>query len=444
MIKKILIANRGEIAVRIIKTCKQMNIKTVAVYSEADKDSLHVQLADEAHFLGGSRVTESYLNGEKILDAANAGNVDAIHPGYGLLSENADFAEKVRQEGYLFIGPSTSVIQKMGNKIAARKAMEDAGVSVIPGITLSDTEESTVKKAARVLGYPVMVKAAAGGGGIGMQKVEDEGDLMKVVSSVVKKSETFFGSGEIYVEKFIESPRHIEAQIAADRVGNVVCLGERDCSVQRRNQKILEEAPSIFLSDNGRKKLFEAAVHAGKTIEYTNVGTVEFLVDGEEQIYFLEMNTRLQVEHPVTEETTGIDLVQWQIDLANGKDIPSLERNNNQSNHAMEARIYAEDPTTFFPSPGKLIEWEFPEMEGIRYDFGVEKGATVTPFYDPMIGKVIAYGSSRKAVMDKLLMCLEMANVEGIKTNIPMLINTLKHPTFQNGEATTDFVKNLI
>ncbi|MBU9720757.1 MULTISPECIES: acetyl-CoA carboxylase biotin carboxylase subunit [Bacillaceae] len=440
MISKLLIANRGEIALRIIKTCEKMGITSVAVYSEADKESPYVEMANEAFFIGGPRVNDSYLNMEKIMDVASKAGVDAIHPGYGFLSENPQFARRVEEEGYIFIGPSPHVIEEMGNKVAARKSMALADVPVIPGLTLKDTSETTVKKAAREIGYPIMVKAAAGGGGIGMQKVDHEKDLMNVVSSVVKKSETFFGSGEIYLEKFIVNPRHIEAQLAADKSGNIICLGERDCSIQRRHQKIVEEAPSTFLSDDGRKKLYETAVKAGETIGYTNVGTVEFLVDEYEGIYFLEMNTRLQVEHPVTEETTGVDLVKWQIDLATGKDIPSLQRENAVFNHAIEVRIYAEDPKTFFPSPGKLKEWEFPKLEGIRYDMGVKKGNTVSPFYDPMISKVIAGGNSRKEAVERLIECLEKAKVEGIKTNIPMLITTLKHPVFQKGKATTNFV----
>lgn len=440
MYNKILIANRGEIAVRIIKTCQKLGIKTVAVYSEADKESMHVKMADEAFLLGPPRVNESYLNMDRVLEAAKTYHADAIHPGYGFLSENTEFAKKAAEEGIAFIGPTSDVIQKMGNKIQARETMVQAGVPVIPGKTLIDTNESTVLKAAREIGYPVMLKAAAGGGGIGMQKVDHEEEMMKVLPSVMKKAETFFGSGEVYLEKFIENPRHIEAQIAGDESGNVVCLGERDCSIQRRHQKIVEEAPSIFLSKKGREKLFDAAVKAGKSIGYTNVGTVEFLVDEGENIYFLEMNTRLQVEHPVTEEVTGLDLVEWQIHLSRGSEISSLQERKTSYTHAIEVRIYAEDPKTFFPSPGKLVKWEFPNMDGIRYDFGVNEGMTVSPFYDPMIGKVIARTSSRSEAIDLLTYCLERSNVEGIKTNIPMLLDTLRHSIFKEGKATTNFV----
>ncbi|MDQ0254183.1 acetyl-CoA carboxylase biotin carboxylase subunit [Evansella vedderi] len=441
MFKKLLIANRGEIAVRIIKTCKRLGIRTVAVYSEADHESLHVKVADEAVNIGGPRVNESYLNMDSILQAAEETNADAIHPGYGFLSENATFARRVEEKGISFIGPKAEVIQQMGNKIEARMRMEKASVPVIPGVTLRDTDERTVIKAARQIGYPIMVKAASGGGGIGMQKVEHEDEIMKVVSSVVKKSETFFGSGDIYLEKYIENPRHIEAQLAGDMYGNVVCLGDRDCSIQRRHQKIIEEAPSPFLSQEGRERLYNVAVLAGKSIQYTNVGTVEFLVDEEENIYFLEMNTRLQVEHPVTEETTGHDLVEWQLNIAAGKELPPV---NDIQGHAVEVRIYAEDPVTFFPSPGKLEKWSFPQMENIRFDFGVSEGSTVTPFYDPMIGKVISKGNTREEAIDLLIYCLEKSNVQGIKTNIPMLISSLNNAVFRDGKATTDFVNRHI
>ncbi|MFA9557455.1 acetyl/propionyl/methylcrotonyl-CoA carboxylase subunit alpha [Evansella sp. AB-rgal1] len=444
MFTKLLIANRGEIAVRIIKTCKRLGIKTVAVYSEADKESLHVKMADEAYFIGPPRVNESYLNMEKIIEVAKKAEVDAIHPGYGFLSENASFAKRIASENITFIGPTEKIIQKMGNKVQARKTMMEANVPVIPGITLIDTDERSVKKAARKIGYPVMIKAAAGGGGIGMQKVDHEEELMKVLATVIKKSETFFGSGEIYLEKCIYSPRHIEAQIAGDQLGNIICLGERDCSIQRRNQKIIEEAPATFLSEEGRTALHEAAIKAGKAINYTNVGTVEFLVDESEELYFLEMNTRLQVEHPVTEETTGVDLVEMQLRLALGNSVNEVEKSMEECNHSIEARIYAEDPVRFFPSPGTLLTWEFPKMEHIRYDFGVTEGTKVTPFYDPMIGKVISKGASREDAISHLIECLKAASVEGIKTNIPMLLQALESSAFQEGKATTRFVEEHI
>ncbi|SDZ15846.1 acetyl-CoA carboxylase, biotin carboxylase subunit [Evansella caseinilytica] len=444
MFKKILIANRGEIAVRIIKTCQKLGIRTAAVYSEADRRSLHVKQADEAYFIGGSRVKESYLNIDNLLRAAKEANADAIHPGYGFLSENAEFAEVVAEKGITFIGPLPYTVRKMGNKLEARKKMMQAGVPVIPGATISPFSELEAVKAARTIGFPLMVKAAAGGGGIGMQLVEHEQELLTAVATVVKKAETFFGSGDIYFEKYIKAPRHIEAQIAGDSSGNIKCIGERECSIQRRHQKIIEEAPAVFLSGGGRHKLHDLAEQAAKSIGYTNVGTVEFLVDTDENIFFLEMNTRLQVEHAVTEETAGIDLVEWQIRLAAGEQLSALTAAaataDETAEHAMEARIYAEDPNTFFPSPGTISKWRFPSAEGVRYDFGVEEGTAVTPFYDPLIGKVIAFGSTRAATIDLLIQCLRQAEVDGIKTNIPLLLRILTSDDFQKGTATTVFV----
>lgn len=439
MFKKLLIANRGEIAVRIIKTCQRLNIKTVAIYSDADKDSLHVQLADEAFYVGGSRVNESYLNMEAIIDAAMKSGAEAIHPGYGLLSENTMFVEKVEGAGLTFIGPKSHVIEKMGNKIEARAFMKKANVPIIPGKALGNFNELEVVKAARKIGFPLMVKAAAGGGGIGMQRVEDEEELLKTLPSLIKKSETFFRSSEIFLEKCIENARHIEAQIIGDEHGNVICIGDRDCSIQRRNQKIIEEAPATFLSMEGRERLHEYSVRAGKAIGYTNVGTVEFLVDEEENIYFLEMNTRLQVEHPVTEETANIDLVEWQLLIASEGRLPKYN-GSFPVNHAIELRIYAEDPNTFFPSPGRIEQWEFPSLENVRYDFGVKAGMEVTPFYDPLIGKIIAKADLRQEAIDLLIQCLENAKVSGIKTNIPMLIQTMKNEQFRKGNVTTDFI----
>jgi acetyl-CoA carboxylase, biotin carboxylase subunit len=440
MVKKLLIANRGEIACRIIRTCKRLNIISVAVYSEADASSMHVKLADETAAIGGSRVKESYLNMDNVLQAAKDTGADAIHPGYGLLSENAEFAARVKEEGILFIGPEEHIIEKMGDKIEARQLMVKAGVPVVPGIELPSTEETQVLSAARGIGYPLMVKAAAGGGGIGMQKVQNEADLMKAVSSVIKKAETFFGSAALFLEKYIEEPRHIEAQIAGDMHGEIRAIGTRDCSIQRRHQKVVEEAPPPNFSEAGEEALKKAAEKAAGALNYTNVGTVEFLVDESENVYFLEMNTRLQVEHPVTEETTGIDLVEWQILLAEGERISKLPVSGKAENYSLEVRLYAEDPKTFFPSPGKITTWSFPELQGVRYDTGFASGDTVTPYYDPMIGKVIVSGEKREDVIKKLIYVLEEAEVTGIKTNIPMLIEVLKDNRFQNGKVSTHFL----
>ncbi|MGJ9383599.1 acetyl-CoA carboxylase biotin carboxylase subunit [Salipaludibacillus sp. CF4.18] len=440
MITKILIANRGEIACRIIKTCKRLDIQTVAIFSEADRTSLHASQADESFLVGGSRVSESYLNQLKIIEIAKQCKAGAIHPGYGLLAENATFAKLVRDAGIIFIGPSEEAIEKMGDKIQARKMMENAGLSVIPGMNLINLEEKMVKVAADKVGYPLMVKAAAGGGGIGMQKVEREDDIMKAVSSVVKRAERFFADSTIYLEKYIENPRHIEAQIAGDIFGEIVALGSRDCSIQRRHQKIMEEAPPPNFSEQANRRLLAEATKAGSTLNYSNVGTIEFLVDEHENSYFLEMNTRLQVEHPVTEETLGIDLVEWQIRLAESNRIENLKYNEKKATHAMEVRIYAEDPKTFFPSPGTIKTWSFPEMDGIRYDFGVEAGTIVTPYYDPMIGKVIAYAASRNKCIELLTRCLKESVVSGIKTNVPMILDVLEDERFKIGKVTTHFV----
>lgn len=442
MIKKIVIANRGEIALRIIQTCKRLDIQTVAIFSEADKSSLHATKADESFLVGGPRVNESYLNQLKIISIAKQTKADAIHPGYGFLSENASFAKAVRDEGLIFIGPSEKAIEEMGDKIEAREMMGNAGVPVIPGVNLVNVEEKTVKLAARQIGYPLMVKAAAGGGGIGMQKVEHEDDIMKAVYSVVKRAETFFGMSDVFLEKYIENPRHIEAQIAGDETGEILALGSRDCSIQRRHQKIIEEAPPPNFSEQGNRRLLAEATKAGKTLNYTNVGTIEFLVDEEENIYFLEMNTRLQVEHPVTEETLGIDLVEWQIRLAESNRLENLKYSKKKANHAVEVRIYAEDPKTFFPSPGTITTWSFPELKGVRYDFGVETATVVTPYYDPMIGKVIAYGASRNECIELLIKCLKESVISGIKTNVPMILDTLADERFRLGKVTTHFVNN--
>jgi acetyl-CoA carboxylase biotin carboxylase subunit len=368
MFKKILIANRGEIASRIIRTCKVFEIRTVAVYSEADQESLHVKAADEAYLLGGPKVSESYLNIEKIIEIAQLTNAEAIHPGYGLLSENAEFARRCEQEGIIFIGPSPDVISKMGSKIEARKVMKAAGVPVVPGIThpLADVEEAAA--AAKNIGYPIMLKASAGGGGIGMQVVRSEEEIRKAFEGNQKRAASFFGNGEMFIEKFVENPRHIEIQILADGEGNTVYLWERECSIQRRHQKIVEEAPSSFLDDLSRKQMGEAAVTAARSIGYRNAGTVEFLVDYEKNFYFLEVNTRLQVEHPVTEEITGLDLVAEQLKIAVGESLTFGQDDVKRDGHAIEVRIYAEDPKTFFPSPGKITQLVLPDGPGIRHE----------------------------------------------------------------------------
>jgi acetyl-CoA carboxylase, biotin carboxylase subunit len=440
MFSKVLIANRGEIAVRVIRTCKKLGIQTVAVYSEADADSLHVKLADEAYLIGKPRVNESYLNIEKIIEVAKETKAEAIHPGYGLLSENPAFARRCEEEGIVFIGPKADVIARMGSKIESRKTMVEAGVPVVPGISfpLADVEEAA--KTALEIGYPIMLKASACGGGIGMQVVHNEEELRKAFEGNQKRAASFFGDGAMYMEKYIENPRHIEIQILADKHGNCLYLWERECSIQRRHQKVVEEAPSSFLDEETRKKMGETAVKAAKHIDYTNAGTIEFLVDEQKNFYFLEMNTRLQVEHPVTEEITGLDLVEEQLRVAAGEALRYSQDKIKRDGHAIEVRIYAEDPKTFFPSPGKISIFQTPEGNNIRNETAVTSGSTVTPFYDPMIAKLIVKGSTRQEAIEQMCIALDHYQVEGIKTNIPMLKEVLSHSEFQAGNTTTNFV----
>ncbi|WP_026674537.1 acetyl-CoA carboxylase biotin carboxylase subunit [Alkalihalobacterium bogoriense] len=440
MFKKILIANRGEIALRIIRTCEKLGIQTVAVYSEADADAPHRHLATEAYLIGKPRVNESYLNLEKIIEIAKQTKAEAIHPGYGLLSENSSFAKRCKEEGIVFIGPSPDVIEKMGSKIEARQQMELAGVPIVPGVTcqLANIEEAS--SVASIIGYPVMLKASSGGGGIGMQIIRHEDELAKAFEGNQKRATDFFGDGALYMEKYIENPRHIEIQILADLQGNTVYLGERECSIQRRHQKVVEEAPSSFLDETTRKKMGETAVKAAKVIGYENAGTIEFLVDEEKNFYFLEMNTRLQVEHPVTEEITGLDLVEEQLKVAAGEALSFTQNDVIYDGHAIEVRIYAEDPNTFFPSPGKISALLLPEHEFVRNECGVNDRSVVTPYYDPMIAKLIVKGRSRDEAIQFLQVALEEYKVEGIKTNIPMLKKVAANTAFQKGETTTNFV----
>jgi acetyl-CoA carboxylase, biotin carboxylase subunit len=444
MFKKVLIANRGEIAVRVIRTCKALGITTIGVYSEADADAPHVKMADEAYLIGGPRVAESYLNINKILEVAQISGAEAIHPGYGLLSENTDFSRRCEEAGLIFIGPSPEVISKMGSKIESRKAMEEAGVPVVPGITYPLADEEEAVEAADRIGYPVMLKASAGGGGIGMQVVHNGDEIRKAFAGNQKRATDFFGDGAMYIEKFVENPRHIEIQILADGFGNTVYLWERECSIQRRHQKVVEEAPSSFISEKTRTKMGEAAVKAAKSIGYKNAGTIEFLVDEEQNFYFLEMNTRLQVEHPVTEEITGLDLVEKQLQIAAGEALEFSQAEVKREGHAIEVRIYAEDPKTFFPSPGKITKLELPNGPGVRHELAIHGQSVVTPFYDPMIAKLVVKGSNREEAIIRLQEALLDYHIEGIKTNIPMLQEVIAHPAFHSGDITTDFVNKYI
>jgi acetyl-CoA carboxylase biotin carboxylase subunit len=439
-VKKILIANRGEIALRIIKTSKEMGIETVAVFSDADKDLPFVKAADYAVHIGESPVAKSYLLSDVIVETAVNHKVDAVHPGYGLLSENDEFAKKIEAAGIKFIGPSPQTIESMGDKIMARRTMQQAGVPIVPGTIepIEDVEEAV--KLAEQIGYPVMLKASSGGGGIGMVKCQNEEDLHKHFISSQQRAKNFFGSGRMFIEKCIENARHIEVQIMGDSKGNIVHLFERDCSVQRRNQKVVEESPSPFLTDSLRLKITDAAVNAAKAVNYVNAGTVEFVVSETGEFYFLEMNTRLQVEHPVTESITGIDLVRWQLQIADGEELPLTQAEIQNKGHAIEFRLYAEDPVTFFPSPGKIEKLVWPEVKNVRIDLGYEEGNQVTPFYDPMIAKIIVSDFSREECLKTAAAFFNEIQISGLKTNVPLFQNLLKEEGFVNGDYTTDFL----
>ncbi|ASS75886.1 biotin carboxylase [Tumebacillus algifaecis] len=440
MFRKILIANRGEIACRIIRTCKLQGIQTVAIYSEADAEAPHVKMADEAFLVGEPPVAKSYLNVDRILEICKETGVEAIHPGYGLLSENTGFAKRAEEAGITFIGPSVQAIAAMGSKIESRKAMEQAGVPVVPGITRPLVDEEEGVAVAQEIGYPIMLKASGGGGGIGMQVCHSDEELRKAYAGNQNRAKQFFGDDAMYIEKFVEEPRHVEVQILADKNGNTVYLWERECSIQRRHQKVVEEAPSPFLDAALRQKMGEAAVRAAKSIGYSNAGTIEFLVDKHRNFYFLEMNTRLQVEHPITEEITGLDLVAEQLRIAYGETLGYTQDDIKLDGHAIEVRIYAEDPKTFFPSPGQITRFETPQFDFVRNELAVGPESKVTPFYDPMIAKLIVKGQDRSEAISRMQQALEHYHVEGIKTNIPMLREVMAHEAFHAGDTTTDFV----
>lgn len=441
MIQKVLIANRGEIARRIIRTCKQLGVATVAVYSDADESALHVHEADEAVRIGPPPVAQSYLQIHTIVQAALDTGADAVHPGYGLLSENADFARACQAAGLRFIGPSVAAISSMGSKTAARDLMRKAGVPIVPGSQGALDTVADALHMANEIGYPVMLKAAHGGGGIGMQVVCDDTELEKAFASNQTRAKAYFGNGDMFIEKRIVSPRHIEVQVLFDEHGNGVYLWERECSIQRRHQKVVEEAPSNFVDDELRKRMGEAAISAAQAIGYSNAGTVEFLVDNQRNFYFLEMNTRLQVEHPVTEFITGLDLVAWQLRIAAGEALDFTQAEVQREGHAIECRIYAEDPVKMLPSPGTISALALPEGDGIRNDVGVTSGSTVTPFYDPMIGKLIVYAANRTEAIRKMDAALSAYKVEGIKTNIPLLQAIIQAPAYVQGDTTTDFIE---
>ncbi len=439
-IKKILIANRGEIALRVMRSCKELGIRTVAVYSEADRNSPHVKYADEAVLLGPPPSNQSYLLGDKIIDFCKKLNVDAIHPGYGFLSENADFVKSVKGTGIIFIGPEPEAVRLMGDKLQAKDTVKNYNIPMIPGTDKAITDIEAAKKIAEGIGYPILIKASAGGGGKGMRVVEKPEDFEEQMKTAVNEATSAFGNGSVFIEKYFTAPRHIEIQILADNFGNTVYLFERECSIQRRHQKVIEEAPSAVLTPELRKKMGETAVNVAKSCNYTGAGTVEFLYnDG--AFYFLEMNTRLQVEHPVTELITGIDLVKEQIHVAEGKKLSVTQNDLKINGHAVEIRVYAEDPkNNFLPDIGTLSEYKKPEGPGVRVDDGFEEGMTIPIYYDPMISKLITYGKDRTEAIERMVRAVDDYKITGIETTLPFGKFVMQHDAFQKGDYSTGFV----
>lgn len=442
MFKKILIANRGEIACRVIRACREMNIGTVAVYSEADKAALHVRMADEAYHIGPAPSSESYLVGSKIIDVAKNAGAEAIHPGYGFLSENSNFVREVTDAGLVFIGPPPEAMEAMGGKISARRIAIDAGVPVVPGTTEPLNSFEDAQATAEEIGYPIMLKASAGGGGKGMRLVTSGGELKSAYENSRSESLASFGDDAVYIEKAVVRPRHIEIQIFSDTFGNHIHLGERECSIQRRHQKVIEEAPSPINSSDLRERMGECAVKVAKAVNYVGAGTVEFLVsDLDKSFYFLEMNTRLQVEHPVTELVTGIDLVREQINVADGKPLSFSQEQVRMNGHAIECRIYAEDPdNNFLPSPGTIRRLRVPTGPGVRDDGGVYEGAEVSIFYDPMISKFAVWGRDRAEAVDRMRRALDEYQISGIKTTLPFFREVVRDTVFVSGELDTGFI----
>lgn len=444
MFKKILIANRGEIAVRIINACRELGITSAAVYSEIDKNSLHVRAADEAYLIGPSAASESYLNFNNILKLAKAINAEAVHPGYGFLSENYNFIKSVEEAGIKFIGPGWEAVHLMGAKTAARKLMKESNVPIVPGTIEPITNIKEAKKVCKEIGYPVMLKASAGGGGKGMHKINSEDEFQQAFEKAQRESKNAFGNSDVYIEKFIEDPKHIEVQILGDSLGNYIHLFERECSVQRRHQKIIEEAPSISVDEPTRKKITEAAVNAAKACNYENAGTIEFLMDKNKNIYFLEMNTRLQVEHPVTELITGVDIVKEQIKIAYGEKLSIDQNKLSIKGHALECRIYAEDvENNFAPSTGQIIHHRLPSGPGVRVDRGIDLKSEVSVYYDPILSKVITYGADREETIERMKRALGEYQIAGVITNIPACRWILNQKEFLDGSFTINFVDNV-
>lgn len=445
MFKKVLIANRGEIALRIVRACNELGIKTLCVYSEADEQSLHVQLADEAICIGPPPSNQSYLKADRIIAAAEIADVDAIHPGYGFLAENADFAEQCENCKIKFIGPGADAIVNFGDKSKAREMAVQAKVPVIPGSDGTVDDEATALQVAEKIGYPVIIKAVAGGGGKGMRTAHNSVAFKKEYNNARTEAEAAFGNGSVYIEKFLEAPRHIEIQILGDQHGNVIHLGERDCSVQRRHQKVIEEAPSPFISPDTRKKMGRDAIKLAKSVNYEGAGTVEFLMDEKQNYYFIEMNTRIQVEHGVTEEITGVDLVKEQLLIASGAKLSYEQKDIKFIRHAIECRVCAEDPSrNFAPCPGEISLYYSPGGHGVRIDSHVYGGYTIPPHYDSMISKVMTFGKTRELALDRMNRSLGEYIIRGIKTNIPFVRAIIQDPYFRSGKATTKFIEEFV
>ncbi len=441
MIKKVLVANRGEIAVRIIRAAHEEDIEAVAVYSEADARAVHVRMADEGVCIGPAPASQSYLDADKIIEAAKRTGCQAIHPGYGFLAENAPFAQKIQDAGLIFIGPDARAIASMGDKLQARRIMTDAGVPVVPGVLAETESSSAAHAAADKLGYPILVKAAGGGGGKGMRLVNHPDDLDAALEGAAREARAAFGDARVYLEKFLVKPRHIEIQVLADKSGNTVHLFERECSIQRRHQKVIEETPSPVIDERLRMEMGEAAVRAARAVKYHSAGTVEFMVDQDRNFYFLEMNTRIQVEHPVTELITGVDLVRQQFRIASDQDIPFAQSDIRARGHALECRIYAENPDAdFLPSPGKLHLVRHPVGPGIRVDSGIDTGVEITVHYDPILAKIITWGENREVSRLRMIRALEQTVVLGVHTPISFLIRVLKHPEYISGALHTGFL----
>ncbi len=442
MLDKVLIANRGEIALRVLRACKELGIKTVAVHSTADKDLMHVRLSDECVCIGPPSPTDSYLNIPAIISAMEVTDADAVHPGYGFLSENADFAEQVENSGFAFIGPQAETIRLMGDKVSAIDVMRDAGVPTVPGSNgpLDDNKERTLSLA-REIGYPVIIKAAAGGGGRGMRVVHNEAALLKAVYVTQTEAKSFFGSGVVYLEKFLENPRHVEIQVLGDGQGKAIHLGDRDCSLQRRHQKMLEEAPAPGIPDEVREQVTETCVQACKNMKYRGAGTLEFLYE-EDNFYFIEMNTRLQVEHPVTEMITGVDIVKEQLRIASGEPLSISQADVSLEGHAFECRINAEDPATFLPCPGKVTLFHAPGGPGVRVDSHLYSGYTVPPYYDSLVAKLISYGENRDQALVRMQIALDELLIDGIRSNIPLQRELVRDADFQHGGVNIHYLEH--